>query len=320
MKTQIVECPKCSVRNRVATHSTAVTPICGRCGTSLAQPLADNKPRRSRDHGSSHYFSVGLLVLGVAAACCGIAVTPTLMRGGFSRLAMEESRETEAVRTHHEQELAARKAVLEDALAAVDANDLRRRASDQYKREIEGRRSYDKRFALTLREKAQLRMADFASDSTASPHDAIRAVAREASPHGSDITVHESYRGIALHIDFDMSSVTSQESGITTKHLTKDSLRREVLSLVSRATNDIFLFCRDLDVHTIHVGCRHFVRVEYPDGTTRDENTILYKIRIQKARVPRVASNPFLDVYSTADYFEVDEDNFADIELRVTWP
>ena len=113
-----------------------------------------------------------------------------------------------------------------------------------------------------------------------------------------------------------MSSMTLGEYGTRTKHRTKDSLRKEVISLISRATNDIFEFCKDLDLSAIHVGCRHYVKTTSPYGTTRDENMILYKISIQKNRIPRVASNPFLDVYSTTKYFEVAEDNFADIEIE----
>jgi len=254
----------------------------------------------------------------VGGVCYGIAVTPTLLRKDFSQLSLEETQRTEAMRRQQEEDLAGRKAALENELAAVNAMELRRKAAEQYKQELEGRKSYDKRFAISPREKAQLRMLNLASDSTKSFHDAIRAVAREASPQGSDISVRESSQGIDLHIDFDMSSMTSGEYGTRTKHDTKDSLRKEVISLISRVTNDIFQFCRAIDISSIHVGCRHHVRTTYPNGTTRDENTILYKIRIRKDSIPQLTSNPFLDVYSTTKYFEVDEDNFADIEIHTT--
>jgi hypothetical protein len=240
------------------------------------------------------------------------------MRRDFSELALGETQRTEATRTQQEEDLAKRRAALDSEVAAIDAAELRRKAAQQYAQELEARKSYDKRFAISAREKAQLHMLNLASDSTKSFHDAIRAVAREASPRGSDISVQESSDGIALHIDFDMSSMTSGEYGTRTKHNTKESLREEVISLISRVTNDVFQFCRGIDLFSIHVGCRHQARTTYPDGTTRDENMTLYKIRIRKNSIPQLTSNPFLDVYSTTRYFEVDVDNFANIEIHTT--
>jgi len=299
-------------------HSTAVRPICGRCGTPLVQPVNDDD--RRREVGRSHHALSLLLVLFIGAVCYGIAVTPAIMRESASQLSVEEYRRTEAVRTQLERDLAARRTALKKELAAIDANDLQRRASEKYGREFEGRLSYDKRFALSTREKAKLRMLEFSSNSAAPFPDVVRAVAREASPPGSEISVREFHGSIALHIDFDMSSMTSGEHGTRTKHFTKDSLRREVIILISRATNDIFEFCRDLDLSTIHVGCRHYVEIQHPDGTMREKNKMLYKIRLQKDRLRRVAGNPFLDVYSTAEYFEVEQDNFKDIEIIITRP
>jgi len=318
MEPQIVECPKCGASNRIGMHSSKLRPICGRCGTALAQGEQSAHKRPSiRDRCSSVFVSILLLAL-VGSICWGIAITPTFLRKDFSQLALEETQKTEATRKQQEETMAARKTALENELAAIDAIELQRKAEEQYKQELEGRKSYDKRFAISTREKAQLQMLNLASDSTKSFHDVIRSVAREASPKGSDISVRESSQGIALHIDFDMSSMTSGEYGIRTKHETKDSLRKEVISLISRVTNDIFQFCRVINLYSVHVGCRHHVRTTYPNGTTRDENIILYKIRIRKDRIPQLTSNPFLDVYSTTKYFEVDEDNFADIEIHIT--
>ena len=137
----------------------------------------------------------------------------------------------------------------------------------------------------------------------------------EASPKGSKIDVIGFLEGTALHIDFDMSSMTSGEHGIWTKHTTKSTLKKEVISLISRVTNDLFQFCKGLELQTIYVGCRHYVRNTYPNGSTRDENFVLYKICIREKQIPELLNNPFLDVYSTTQYFEIEEDNFEDIEI-----
>ena len=267
--------------------------------------------------GSQTVLSAILLALiGVAAA--GLFVTPTLMRKDFSLLTAEEAEKTENLASDLEEQLSSRRSTLEEQLGRIDAKSLRLMAAKHYKHERDARRSYDKRFALTAREKAQLDMRMLASDSTKSLHDAIRAVARQASPKGAKIDVNESAAGIALDIDFDMSSVTSGEHGTRTKHHTKESLRKEVVSLISKVTNDIFQFCRDLDLESIHVGCRHHVRTTNEYGRARDENIVLYKIRIERSRIPKLTSNPFLDVYSTTSYFEVDSDKFDDIEIVTT--
>jgi ribosomal protein S27AE len=313
---QIVECPKCAVKNRISSYSDDLRPICGRCGASLfpkkQEPPINPLPQKNR---FSFFLSTILVVLIVAVAY-GIMVTPDLMRKDFSKLIDNEAEKTVILKKRYEDELAAKKASLDKELAAINGQDLRRRSTKNYKILFEARKSFDKRFALSPREKTQLRMLNLSSGSTKSFHDAIRSVAKEASPIGADISVHESSKGIALHIDFDMSSMTSGEHGTRTKHHTKDSLRKEVVSLISRVTNDIFQFCRGLNISTIYVGCRHYVITSYPDGSERKENIILYKIRIQENQIPQLTNDPFLDIYSTTKYFKVDEDNFNEIEIK----
>jgi hypothetical protein len=318
MKPGIVICKSCGAKNRICPHSAGLRPVCGRCSSPLTQsashPAAELAPQ-----GVGLQAAISLLLLFLLAGTIyGISVAPALLKGDFSRLAQEEETITQNLRMQHAEQLDAHRLKLDAEIATIDAENLRRSAATHYKNELEGRKSFDKRFALTPREKAQLHMQSLASDSTRSFHDAIRAVAREASPPGSDIHIRESSGGIALLVDFDMSSMTSGEHGTRTKHHTKDSLRKEVVSLISRVTNDIFQFCKDLNVRSIHIGCRHYVKTRYPSGGTREENTVLYRVRIKKSRVEKLTSNPFLDVYSTTRHFEVDEDNFDDIEIITT--
>lgn len=312
---QIVECPTCAVKNRISAHSDKLKPICGRCGSALFHDNHEQTkvfpPQKSTLNAFLTLFLIALSV----AVIYGIVVAPTLMHKDFSLLIAAEAHKTELLKKRLEDELAARKSYLEKEIAGTDAQELQLKATQNYRGIFKARKSFDKRFALSFREKAQLRMNNLANDSTKSFHDAIRSVAREASPNGADVSIHESLKGISLHIDFDMSSMTSGEHGTRTKHHTKDSLRKEVISLISRLTNDIFQFCRGLDLSSIHVGCRHYVKTTYSNKATRDENVVLYKIKIQKNRVPNLKSNPFLDIYSTTKYFEVDEDNFDGIEI-----
>lgn len=314
---QIVECPKCAVKNRINSFSDDLKPICGRCGSSLFQTKQEQSattslpPKNTIKSFLPYIFAVLTLVVAY-----GIWVTPDFIRKDFSSLIATEAHQTGILKKKYEDGLTAKEIALEKKLAAINVQNLRQKATKNYKTLLEARKSYDKRFALSPREKTQLRMRNLSSDSTKSFHEAIRSVAKEASPQGADISVHESSKGIALHIDFDMSSMTSGEHGTRTKHHTKNSLRKEVVSLISRVTNDIFQFCRGLNISTIYVGCRHYVTTSYPDGSKREENMVLYKIRIQENQIPQLTTDPFLDIYSTTKHFKVDEDNFDEIEIK----
>ncbi len=314
---QIIKCPKCAVKNRINSSSDNLKPICGRCGACLINLEQEKTPPKSpsRKNKSRIVFAYIFVALTVAVAY-GIWITPELIRKDFTSLIAAEAQQTEMLKKQHEDKLAIRKTALEKDLGDINPQNLHQKATQNYKGLLEARKSFDKRYALSPREKTQLRMANLSSDSTKSFHDAIRSVAKEASPPGADISVHESSKGIALRIDFDMSSMTSGEHDTRTKHHTKDSLRKEVVSLVSRVTNDIFQFCKGFNINTVYIGCRHYVTTTYPDGSQKKENMILYKIRIQENQIPQLANDPFLDIYSTTKYFKVDEDNFHDIEIK----
>ena len=318
MKTLLVECPKCGAKNRIPEHSDRLKPVCGRCGTALSQHNYEQTIVHQTEKSGYNNFPSFLFILLLVAAILGIIVTPALMHKDFSLFIADELQKTELLEKQYEEKLAIRKESFEKELADISGRALHRKASEHYRNIYNARKSFDKRFALSPREKAQLRMRNLASHSTKTFHDAIRSVAQEASPDGAEISIHESSKGIALYIDFDMSSMTSGEYGTRTKHHTQESLTKEVVSLTSRVTNDIFQFCRSLGLSSIHVGCRHYVTTIYPDGSTKKENMILYKIRIEADKIPKLTTDPFLNTYSTTKYFKVEENNFDKIKIKIT--
>jgi len=310
---KIIECPQCATKNRINIHSDGMRPICGRCGAHL---LKENRESVSiKSTPQKNKFIPFFLIVIMASIIFGVVITPKLMRKDFSNVIAEEAEKTALLKNRFENELLAKKNLLEKQLAEINVQDLRLKATQKYKKILESRKSFDSRFALSPREKVQLQMKNLSRDSTKSFHDVIRSVALKASPNGSDISVHESSKGITLNIDFDMHSMTSGERDTRTKHHTKDALKKEVVHLISRVTNDILQFCDDLDLGFIYVGCRHGVNTKYPDGLTKKENIILYKIRIKKKAVKKIQSNPYLDIYSTTKSFEIEEDNFDDIKI-----
>lgn len=322
---KIVSCPKCSSKNRISSYSDGQRPICGRCGTRLLQSEQTESINTALQNTRlGNFLPLAIIVLIVAIAL-GILITPNLMRKDFSLLIAAEAQKTENLKSQYEDKLATDAANLEKELAIIDTQNLRKKATQHYEELLEFRKSFEKKFALSAREKTQLQMLNLSSDSTKSIHNVIRSVAKEASPIGADISVDESASGIALHINFDMSSMTSGEHGTRTKHVTIDSLRKEVISLISRVTNDVFQFSKGLNVSSIYVGCRHHVSVSRSEGSTAAENLILYvenrilyKVKIQENQVSQLTNNPFLDIYSTTKYFKVEEDNFNTVTITTS--
>ena len=168
-------------------------PICGLCGAVLLQEThnqrVDPPLTKNRFNICLNYILITLIVV----VAFGIMVTPNLMRKDFSLIIATEAQKTELLKEEYEKKLAAKKTLLEKELRDINPRYLKQEATKNYKVLLEARKSFDKRFALSPREKAQLRMRNLSSDSTKSFHDAIRSVAREASPAGADInptTIH----------------------------------------------------------------------------------------------------------------------------------
>lgn len=201
-------------------------------------------------------------------------------------------------------------------IAKIDRDKLKERARIHYAKIWQERENYDSRFAMTPRERAKLEMLALAKDKNKSVEQILRSIAEKASPKNSQVDVNTTNRGLELDVEFDMSELTSGEKGSRTKHTTVDSLRKEVVILISRVTNDVYEFCRDIDLETISIGCRHFVKYDHRYGSLPEENITLYRIRLDKKDIRELKHDYFLDFYSTRKYFKVVEDNFASVYIE----
>lgn len=216
-----------------------------------------------------------------------------------------------------EKELLEEEISLEKELGAISVGNLRKSASRHYAVEMRDRKSFDEKFAISDREIIQLQMSAIANDSVKVSREVIRAIARKSSPEGSDIAVSESFDGISLEINFDMSSMTTGEDGTSTKHQTIEALKSEVKLIVSRVANDVWQFCREFEIGSFFIGCRHYVGYVDEDGKDAgEENIVLYKVKVQIDQSVTLDSDPFIGLYSIARGLEVVEDSFGDIFLR----
>jgi len=209
----------------------------------------------------------------------------------------------------------------DNEIKKIDVVVLKTQAAEHYKKIWEERKSYSSKYAITPREKAQLEMLALSKDKTKSIEDIIRGIAIKAAPDNSTVNVLSSASGYSLDIDFDMSELSSGEIGTKTKHDSIDSLKKDVIRLVSKVTNDIFEYCQNLDLDFISVGCRHYVR-QYDDRNNYigDINEILYKICLSKKDLGELKDNPFLEIYLTTKYFKVEVDEFPNLSLEITEP
>lgn len=311
MKPLIRYCSQCGKKNRIVATSKKLKPLCGSCGSPLFE---SNLPRNP-----SNPLSAILTAVALAGAIYGITATPAFLKKDFSDLEQSEAAETAAQEAEIKARISSKTKEYENAIVPVNSEDLRAAAVERYEREYLNRGSLDSRFALSPREQTLLEMQGLASDSTKSLHDVIKSVAQRASPFGSEIRVTQSGNKLELHVDFDMSSMTSGEHGTRTKHDTIKSLKDEVRTLISRAANDIFQFCGALNLDSIYVGCRHMV-ISYRNSLrVGEENALLYKVKLNRSQLGELTSNPYLEEYSTTRYLEIEEDNFHEIRIDTSY-
>lgn len=207
-----------------------------------------------------------------------------------------------------------------EEVAKIDSNKLKEKAREYYEIIWHERKNYDKKYAITPREKAQLEMLALSNDKTKNIEGIIKNIAEIAAPKNSTINVYTSGNGFSLGIDFDMSELTSGEEGIRTKHSTVDSLKHDVVRLVSKVTKDVYEFCQNLELESIAIGCRHYVNQydkEY-NNSLGIENIILYKVKLDKKDLKELKDNPFLDIYSTTKYFKTEIDDFSNLKISMS--
>ena len=306
----IIECPKCGQQVRVPVFT----------GKKLSVKCPNRCPDSPFDAG--HYMYTKRLAERLPRAVIGglvaaVVLLPVLAVVGFrvnaSHAGQRFQGEVRAVETQFAKEIDSLKQNYAVELAKVNKAALRKTAEAHYGEIWLQRKNFDRRYAVSPREVAQLEMLSLASDRSRPINEIIKAIAIKASPRNSNVRVTAQGGQKRLDIDFEMSELTAGEVGSRTKHTTLASLKDEVVRLISKVTNDAFQFCQDLDLETVAIGCQHGVN----EAGSRN-SVIIYKVTLDKRDIRELKHNPFLDAYSTTKYFRVEHDEFPNLSIEIT--
>jgi uncharacterized CHY-type Zn-finger protein len=308
----VISCPECKQKLRLPVYKDKKLHVtCSKCGKEF---LFDSKKYRTRQK---------FILLSTIIACLIVLaadiITPVFLfdrRNVFiTEIQKGYESQIKKIEDQFTKEKISLKGNYDKEIKKIDVVALKTQATEHYKKIWEERKSYISKYAITPREKAQLEMLAFSKDKTKNIEDIIRGIAIKATPDNSTVNVLSSASGYSLDIDFDMSELSSGEEGTRTKHDSIDSLKREIIRLVSKVTNDVFEFCQNMDLKFISIGCRHYVR-QHDDRNNYIGviNEILYKISLNKKDLGELKDNPFLETYLTTKYFKVEIDEFPNLE------
>lgn len=200
-------------------------------------------------------------------------------------------------------------------ISQVDQRKLKKQAARHYSEIWRERSNYNSKYAITKRERAKLEMLKLSKMKNKKISEIVRLIAMKAAPPNSKINVRVYSTDIVLGIDFNMSELTGGEAGTNTKHETLQSLKREVISLISKVTYDMYEYCYPLGLSKIYIGLRHYVQQEDQFGTKNVVNEVIYKVSLNTKKVKKLENNPFLDKYSTMKYLQTEEDKFSSLRI-----
>ena len=245
----IINCEFCHSQLRVPLFAKSkLTITCPRCGREFK---FDCRKYRLKAQGKTiavnGLFGL-LLVLVVASPVYGLY----LVNSQSHRLLDTNKLKIDKYKTSMEDTIVKTRDEYLKEIEETNIGELKASASRNYENILEERRNYNTKYALSDREKTQLQMIALARSSDGNVNTIIYNIARMASPKNSEIHVDRTPKGkMELSVDFHMEDLTKGEKGTQTKHKTIKSLKDEAIRLISKATNDVYTACKDLDLDEI---------------------------------------------------------------------
>ncbi len=308
----VVPCPHCHEKLRVPTdrkYSLSIT--CPKC---KSQSLFDSN-RYRRTQRVVVCAIIGLIILLLFLDFWLPFVLISKLKASEQDIGKSHEEATRKIQAEFEKEKARLQKEHAEEIRNIQPKKLKVEAGKHYAAIWRERSQLTAKYAITPREKAQLEMQALSKDRTKRVEIIIREIAAKAAPKNSTIKIKPLQSTYHLDIDFDMSELVSGEKGFHTKHQTVESLKKEVRGLISKVTNDVYQFTRDMDLSSISIGLRHHVNLytQYPDGSSTKNivNQTIYKIILDRKDLMVLKANPFLNTYSTTKHFKIVKDRFS---------
>ncbi len=313
----VVPCPHCHEKLRVPTdrkYSLSIT--CPKC---KSQSLFDsNRYRRTQRVVVSAVIGLIILLLVLDFWLPFVLISKT--KALEQNIGKRHEEAIRKIRAAFDKEIKMLQKEHAEEIQRIQPKKLKAEADKHYAAIWRERSQLTAKYAITPREKSQLEMQVLSKDRTKRVETIIREIAAKAAPKNSTIKIKPLQSTYHLDIDFDMSELASREKGTRTKHRTLESLKEETKNLISKVTNDVYQFTRDIDLSSISVGLRHYVKQtpRYPDGSSTQDivNLTIYKIQLDRKDLLVLKANPFLNTYSTSKHFKVVEDRFHTLKLE----
>lgn len=145
-------------------------------------------------------------------------------------------------------------------------------AAQRREEELDQRRAYEPDFALSNREQAMLEMLQIGGDEEMSPEDALKKIAKLASPSRSGVGVFKQKKGFKVEVAFAYEGVikTHPEVG---NYL--PGIYREVRRTAAGIMRDVFAFGGPHGVTRVVVSCQNMVSIR-SKGTRKKERRDLF--------------------------------------------
>lgn len=226
----------------------------------------------------------------------------------IERLAAANQRQTE-------QDLAEHRKLMEDN-ELISGN----RARQSHEQEWNRRTKFDPAFARTKREKTILDIVALSKQESLPAQELLQRVSTLAAPKKSTSEVTLVKGGFRVAVTFDMSVMTSGEQGSRTKHTSIESLKREVVEIMSHVSKDMYDHCGQKGIATISVSCTHGVQQSQfglSFGGTTVTKTI-YKCAITGSDARKVADWRRVPLHKVADMFRVEHNEFPYLRIVTT--
>jgi len=195
-----------------------------------------------------------------------------------------------------------------------------KRARERHAEEWNRRCKYDAAFAKTTREKMILEISALSKDKFLPAEELLRRIATLAAPRKATIEITPQGNAFRVDVTFDMSVMTSGEEGSRTKHTTIDSLKREVIEIISRISKDMYDHCGQKGIDGIALACTHGVR-QTQFGISVGGSTVtkvIYKCSFAGSDAKRVPDWHGIELHKVEDMFKVEHNEFPYLRIVTT--